>query len=38
MAKNGNGAVCDSDDTSLGTGQELTFDDDTLQGNDSDKC
>ena len=35
MAQSGNGAACESDLTSLGTGQELNFDDDTLKGKDS---
>ena len=35
MAQSGNGAACESDVTSLGTGQELNFDDDTLKGKDS---
>ena len=34
MAQSGNGAACESDATSLGTGQELNFDDDTLKGKD----
>ena len=34
MAQSGNGAACESDATSLGTGQELKFDDDTLKGKD----
>ena len=38
MAQSGNGAVCESDVTSLGTEQELNFDDDTLKGKDSYKC
>ena len=38
MAQSGNGAACDSDVTSLGTGQELNFDDDTLKGKDSYNC
>ena len=38
MAQSGNGAACDSDVTSLGTGQELTFDDVTLKGKDSYNC
>ena len=33
MAQSGNGTACESDVTSLGTGQELNFDDDTLKGN-----
>ena len=35
MAQSGNGAKCESDVTSLGTGQELNFGDDTLKGKDS---
>ena len=38
MAQSGNGTACDSDVTSLGTGQELNFDDDTLKGKDSYNC
>ena len=38
MAKGGNGAASESDVTSLGTGQELNFDDDTLKGKDSYNC
>ena len=38
MAQSGNGAACESDVTSLGTGQRLNFDDDTLKGKDSYKC
>ena len=38
MAQSGNGATCESDVTSLGTGQELNFDDDTLKGKDSYNC
>ena len=38
MAKSGNGAACESDVTSLGIGQELNFDDDTLKGKDSYNC
>ena len=38
MAQSGNGAACESDATSLGTGQELNFDDDTLKGKDSYNC
>ena len=38
MAQSGNGAASESDVTSLGTGQELKFDDDTLKGKDSYKC
>ena len=35
MVQSGSGAACESDVTSLGTGQELNFDDDTLKGKDS---
>ena len=38
MAQSGNGAACESDVTSLGTGQKLNFDDDTLNGKDSYNC
>ena len=38
MAQSGNGAACESDVTSLGTGQELNFDDDTLKSKDSYNC
>ena len=38
MAETGNGGASESDVTSLGTGQELNFDDDTLKGKDSDNC
>ena len=38
MAETGNGSASESDVTSLGTGQELNFDDDTLKGKDSDNC
>ena len=38
MAQSGNGAASESDVTSLGTGQELNFDDDTLKGKDSYYC
>ena len=31
MKQSGNGAECESDVTSLGTGKELNFDDDTLK-------
>ena len=31
-AQSGNGAACESDVTSLGTGQELNFDGDTQKG------
>ena len=36
MAQSGNGAASESDVTSLGTGQGLNFDDDTLKGKNSD--
>ena len=38
MAQSGNGAACEIDVTSLGTGQELKFDDDPLKGKDSYNC
>ena len=38
MAQSGNGAACESDVTSLGTGQGLKFDEDTLKGKDSYNC
>ena len=38
MAQSGNGTASESDVTSLGTGKELNFDDDTLKGKDSYKC
>ena len=38
LAQSGNGAASESDVTSLGTGQELNFDDDTLKGKDSYNC
>ena len=38
MAQSGNGAACESDVTSLDTGQELNFDDNTLKGKDSYNC
>ena len=38
MAQVGNGAACESDGTSLGPGQGLNFDDDTLKGKDSYNC
>ena len=38
MAQSGNGAACESDFTSLGTGQELNFDDGTFKGEDSYNC
>ena len=38
MAQGGNGAACESDVTSLGTGQELNFDDNTPKGKDSYNC
>ena len=34
MAQSGNAAASEGDVTSLGTGQELDFDDDTLKGKD----
>ena len=38
MAQSGNGAACESDVTSHGTGQELNFDDDILKGKGSYNC
>ena len=38
MAQSGNGAACKSDVMSLGTGQELNFDDHKLKGKDSYNC
>ena len=38
MAQSGSGAACEGDVTSLGTGQELNFDDDTPKGKDSYNC
>ena len=38
MAQSGNGAACESGVTSLGTGQELNFDDDTMKGKVSYNC
>ena len=38
MAQSGNRAACESDVTSLGTGQGLNFDEDTLKGKDSYNC
>ena len=38
MSQGGNGAASESDVTSLGTGQEMNFDDDTLKGIDSYNC
>ena len=38
MAQSGNGAACESDVTSLGTGQGPNFDEDTLKGKDSYNC
>ena len=35
MAQSGSGAAGEGDVTSLSTGQELNFDDDTLKGKDS---
>ena len=37
-AQSGNKAACESDVTSVGTGEELNFDDDTLKGKDSYNC
>ena len=38
MAQSGNGAASEGGVTSFGTGQELNFDDDKLQGKDSYNC
>ena len=38
MAHGGNGAACESDVTSVGTGQGLNFDDNTVKGKDSYNC
>ena len=38
MAQSGNRAACESNVTSLGTGQGLNFDDDTLKGEDYYNC
>ena len=38
MTQSGNGTACESDVTSLGTGQGLNFDEDTLKGKDFSKC
>ena len=38
MAQSGNGAASEGDVTSLGTGQELNFDDVTLKGKEPDNC
>ena len=38
MAQSGNGTACESDVTSLGTGQGLNFEEDTLKGKDSYNC
>ena len=38
MALSGNGAASESDVTSLGTGQELNFDDGTQKGKHSYNC
>ena len=38
MAQSGNGAASESDVTSLGTGQEMNFDDGTLKGKNSYNC
>ena len=37
-AQSGNGTACESDVTSLGTGQGLNFEEDTLKGKDSYNC
>ena len=38
MAQSGNRAASEGDVTSLGTGQQLNFDDETLKGKASDNC
>ena len=38
MAQSGNGAAREGDVTSLGNGEELNFDDDTLKGKDFYNC
>ena len=38
MAQSGNGEASEGDVTSLGTGKELNFDDETLKGRDSYNC
>ena len=38
MSQSGYGTACESDVTSLGTGQSLNFDEDTLKGKDFSKC
>ena len=38
IAQSENGAACESDVTSLGTGQGLNFDENTLKGKDSYNC
>ena len=38
MAPSGNGAACESDVMSFGTGQKLNFDDHKLKGKDSYNC
>ena len=38
MAQSGNGVASEGDVTSLGNGQELNFDDDTLKGKDFYNC
>ena len=38
VAQSGNGGPSEGDVTSLGTGQELNIDDDTLKGIDSYNC
>ena len=38
MAQSGSGTARESDVTSLGTGQGLNFDEDTVKGKDFSKC
>ena len=38
MSQSRNAAACESDVTSLGTGQGLNFDEETLKGKDSYDC
>ena len=38
ITQSGNGTACESDVTSLGTGQGLNFHEDTLKGKDSYDC
>ena len=38
MTQSGNGTACESDVTSLGPGQGLNFDEETLKGKDSYNC